>query len=179
VRGFLAPALVLVVAGCTSLTPQQHDRVVEVQQFADATAAYYKMFRVGVVVEPATNLGIGARYRQGNFYLNVRMLGSRNLMAVVAHELAHYVLSHDMPVAGASTTEFLRAQEFRELEANAKAVEILVRVKGMSERDAVQMMINHLRGAQSLQERGGALAPGHRPPAEEIADLLARYPGSR
>ncbi|PYM89800.1 MAG: hypothetical protein DME04_25170 [Candidatus Rokuibacteriota bacterium] len=98
--------------------------------------------------------------------------------SLVAHELAHYVLGHDRPVAGASMAEFQRAQELRELDANAKAVEILIRVKGMSEKDAVDTVVAHLRSAQRVVERGGPITPGHRTPAAEIADLLARYPGN-
>jgi HAMP domain-containing protein len=173
-RLLLVASLALILTGCLTLTPQQQARVVEVRQFADAATAHYDMSRVGVVIEPSTNLGIGARYRLGHLYLNVRMLGSRGLTAIVAHELAHYVLRHDTPVAGSSMGEFQRAQELRELEANAKAVEILMRVKGMTERDAVQTMVGYLRATSSP---GGTL--GHRSSAEEIADLLERFPASR
>jgi hypothetical protein len=163
-------------AGCVSLTPQQRDKVADVQKFADATADAYGLFRIPVTVEPSTNLGMGGRYRQGNFYLNVEMLDSGHLTALVAHELAHYVLGHDAPMSGSATAEFQRAQELRELDANAKAVEILVRVKRMSQPQAVRTMAIYLRTAQSAQTRGAANAPGHRPPAEEIADLVARFP---
>ena len=167
------------LAGCISLTPQQHEAVADVQRFADRTAAAYNLPRIRVTVEPATNLGIGGRYRQGNFYLNIRMLGSQNLTALVAHELAHYVLGHDTPVSGSSTAEFQRAQELRELDANAKAVEILMRAEGMSRTEAVGTIITHLRAAQRAVDRGGPITPGHRTPAAEIADLLARYPDSQ
>lgn len=165
-----------VVAGCVTLTPQQQGRVAEVQGFADATAAAYSVPRIRVTVEQSTNLGIGARYRQGNVFLNVQTLNSAHWVAMMAHELAHYVLGHDSPVSGASTAEFQKAQELRELDANAKGVEILVRVKAMSQSQAVRTMILLLRSAQSAQARGGANAPGHRPMAEEIADLLVRFP---
>jgi hypothetical protein len=174
-------ALVLMVAigvgGCVSLNPQQQDVVVDVQRFADATTAAYKLPRIRLTIEPATNLGIGGRYRLGNFYLNERMLTSGNLNALVAHELAHYVLGHDSPVAGSSMAEFQLAQELRELDANAKAVEILMRGLGLSQRQAVETMVVFLRAAQAHVDRGNALAWGHRPPVEEIADLIARYPG--
>jgi hypothetical protein len=175
----VAAIVALVVTGCVTLTPQQQNIVAEVQRFADATAAYYKVIRVGIVVEPANNLGIGARYQRGHFYLNVRTLGHSRLSYLVAHELAHYILGHDIPVAGASLGEFQRAEELRELDANAKAVEILMRVKGMTEREAVRMAVTYLTGAQRVEDRGGARTPGHRAPTEEIADLLVRFPGSR
>lgn len=164
--------------GCVSLTPQQKDTLVDVQRFADATAATYGLLRIPVTVEPGTNLGIGGRYRQGNFYLNASTLESGHLNAIVAHELGHYVLGHEPGPSGVSMAAMLKAQEPLELDANAKAVEILVRVKGMAQPQAVRTIVVFLRSAQSAQTRGLANAPGHRPPAEEITDLLARFPES-
>jgi Zn-dependent peptidase ImmA (M78 family) len=178
-RLLLVGTATVLMAGCVTLTPMQKDRLAEVQAFADATSAHYKMFRVGVVVEVDNNLGIGAYYRLAHLYLNVRMLDSPNLTAIVAHELAHYVLVHDLPPGGASTAEVLRAQEGRELEANAKAVEILMNVHRMTEREAVQTMVKYLTAAQHAQDRGGARASGHRAMTAEIADLLELFPNSR
>ena len=59
---------------------------------------------IRLTIEPATNLGIGGRYRQGNFYLNETQLNSGGLTALVAHELAHYVLGHDGLLSGAAST---------------------------------------------------------------------------
>src|SRR5574341_1119896 len=101
-RWALLVAFAIAVGGCVTLTPQQQDMVAEAQRFADATTAAYDLPRIRVTVQPATNLGIGGHYRQGNFYLNVQMLNSGNLTAVVAHELAHYVLGHDTLLPGAS-----------------------------------------------------------------------------
>jgi hypothetical protein len=178
-RLLLIGTVVVLIVGCVTLTPMQRDRLAEVQAFADATSVHYKMFRVGVVVEADNNLGIGARYRLAHLYLNVRMLGSPNLTAVVAHELAHYLLVHDLPPVGTSTAEFLRAQQRRELDANAKAVEILMQVQGMTEREAVQTMVKYLTAAQHAEDRGGARASGHPPMTAEIAELLDLFPNSR
>jgi hypothetical protein len=131
----VAVALAFLAGGCVTLTPVQRDSVADVQRFADATTTAYKLPSIRLTIEPATNLGIGGRYRQGNFYLNETQLSSGGLTALVAHELAHYVLGHDSPLSGAvSMAEMVRMQELRELDANAKAVEILVRAKGLSER---------------------------------------------
>lgn len=170
-------ALAIVAGGCVTLTPLQRDSVADVQRFADATTTAYNLTPIRLTIEPASTRGIGGRYRQGNFYLGETQLNSGGLTALVAHELAHYVLGHDTPPSGASTAEFLRQQELRELDANAKAVEILVRAKGISERQALKTMVVYLRGALAFQQLGNPNAPGHRPPAEEIADLLARFPG--
>jgi hypothetical protein len=104
--------------GCVSLTPAQKSTVADVQGFADATAAAYRMMRIPVTVQAPTNLGIGGVYRQGNFFLNVNALDSGHLTALVAHELGHYVLGHE-PTSGVSMAELLKAQEVRELDANA------------------------------------------------------------
>ncbi len=167
--------LVFVLAGCVSLTPTQKDTAAEVQRFADATAAAYGLMRIPVTVQAPNNLGIGGVYRQGNFYVNANMLDSGHLTALVAHELGHYVLGHDS-VLGVSMAEVVKAQEPKELDANAKAVEIMMRVKGMPQTQAVRTMVVYLRSVQNAQARGQPNTPGHRPPAEEIADLLARYP---
>ncbi len=75
-HGFVVAALVIIVVGCATLTPQEQDTVADVQHFADGTATAYNLPQIRVTIEPATNLGIGGRYRQGNFYLNARTLGS-------------------------------------------------------------------------------------------------------
>jgi len=171
-------ALAFLAGGCVTLTPVQRDTVADVQRFADATTAAYKLPPIRVTIDRATNLGIGAYYRQGNFYLNETQLDTGNVTALVAHELAHYVLGHDAPLTGAATlAESAQKQELRELDANAKAVEILVRVKGLSERQALTMMLVRRRGLMASQQRGSPITPGHRPAAEEIADLRARYSG--
>ena len=172
----LVPSLlVFVAAGCVSLTPVQQGTVAEVQRFADATAAAYGLMRIPVTIQAGTNLGIGGIYRQGNFYLNASMLDSGHLTAVVAHELGHYVLGHE-PISGVSMAEVLRAQEPKELDANAKAVEILMRVKGTPQAQAVRTIVVFLRSVENAQARGQPNAAGHLPPAEEIADLVRRFP---
>jgi hypothetical protein len=167
--------LACAAGGCVSLTPAERDTVGDVQRFADATARAYGLPRIPVTIQPSTNLGIGGVYRQGNFFLNVTMLESGHLTAVVAHELGHYVLGHE-PTSGVSMAELVRAQETRELDANAKAVEILMRVKGMPRPQAVRTIVVFLLTVQNAQSHGQPPTQGHRPPADEIADLLARFP---
>jgi Zn-dependent peptidase ImmA (M78 family) len=127
--GILAASLLL--AGCVSLTPQQRAKVDEIQSFADRTTKVYDLPGVRISIQPATNLNIGAMYRQGNIFVNVRMLDSPNLTPLIAHELGHYVLGHEPAPSVSSHAAWQRAQEQRELDANAKAVEILVRANGM------------------------------------------------
>ena len=119
-------ALVLALTGCVTLTPQQQDKVGEMQRFADRATALYGKPSIRISIQRATNLNIGALYRQGNIFVNVRMLDSPNLTKLLAHELGHYILGHDGFIPQAvSQAEWQRGQEQRELDANAKAVEIL------------------------------------------------------
>ena len=172
-------AVSFLLAGCVSLTPQQQAKVDEIRSFADRTTKIYDLPGVRISIQSATNLNIGAVYRQGNIFVNVKMLDSPGLTKLIAHELGHYVLGHE-PAASVSTqADWQRAQQQRELDANAKAVEILVRAKGMSQREAVQVVADALQRAQRAVERGAPLTPGHLTPAEELADLRARFPESR
>jgi Zn-dependent peptidase ImmA (M78 family) len=175
--GILAASLLL--AGCVSLTPEQRAKVDEIQSFADRTTRVYNLPGVRISIQSATNLNIGAMYRQGNIFVNVRMLDSPSLTKLIAHELGHYVLGHEPAASVSSQADWQRAQQQRELDANAKAVEILVRAKGMSQREAVQMVADSLQRAQRAVDRGAPLTPGHLTPAEELADLRARFPESR
>jgi len=97
--------------------------------------------------------------------------------AIVAHELAHYVLGHDAALSAPTADARLREREQRELDANAKSVEILNRVRGVPEDQALRMAYSYLLNVhRRLQRSPGEDLLGHRPPCEEIADLLARYP---
>jgi Zn-dependent peptidase ImmA (M78 family) len=174
--GILAASL---LAGCVSLTPEQRAKVDEIQSFADRTSRVYDLPGVRISIQSATNLNIGAMYRQGNIFVNVRMLDSPSLTKLIAHELGHYVLGHEPAASVSSQADWQRAQQQRELDANAKAVEILVRAKGMSQREAVQMVADALQRAQRAVDRGAPLTPGHLTPAEELADLRARFPELR
>ena len=170
-------ALVLALTGCVSLTTGEENVVAELQDFANRTTALYRVPSVRISIQSATNLNTGAVYRQGNVFVNVKMLSSTYVKKLMAHELGHYLLGHDGFIPNAvSQAEWQRGQEQRELDANAKAVEILVRVEGMDERDAVEFVSEYLRRAQWAVDRGAPVARGHLPPAAELADLLSRFP---
>jgi hypothetical protein len=163
-----------------SLTPQQQEKVDEIQLLADRATAIYGKPSLRITIQRATNLNIGAVYRQGNVFVNIRMLDSPNLTKMMAHELGHYVLGHDGFIPQAvSQAEWQRGQEQRELDANAKAVEILVRAGGLTEPVAVKVVADALRRSADNQERYNLpITPGHLPARAELADLLARFPTS-
>lgn len=179
-RTFALALLALLLAGCVSLTPQQQDKVAEIQRFADRATEVYGKPRVRITIQQATNLNIGAIYRQGNVFVNLKMLDSPNLMKTIAHELGHYVLGHSRFIPNAvSQADWQRAQEQKELDANAKAVEILVRAGGMTEPEAVKVVADALRRSEDAQARNNLpLTPGHLPASAELADLLSRFPAS-
>ena len=98
-------------------------KVDEIQSFADRTTAIYGLPGVRISIQPATNLNIGATSRQGNIFVNVRMLDSPSLTKVIAYELGHYVLGHEPAASVSSQAEWQRAQQQRELDANAPWIE--------------------------------------------------------
>jgi len=172
-------ATALVVAGCVTLTPAQEGAVAEVRAMADDTARIYGVSRISVLV--GSNIeGVGGSYRRGLFTISTPMLRSRHRDSIVAHELAHYLLEHDRPLRGTLALDWQREQELRELAANAKAVEILVRVRALREEQALSLVYDHLLSFNRLVTEQRTVIPwGHRPPCDEIADLLGRFPAHR
>lgn len=166
-------------AGCLSLTPGQQRGADEVRAMADEMARVYGVRRIAVLVGNDMD-GVGGTYRRGLFTITTSMLTSRHRDSIVAHELAHYLLDHDRPLAGTLSLDWQREQERRELDANAKAVEILMRVRGLPEEQALRIVFDHLLAFnRMLVERRTVIPWGHRAPCEEIADLLERFPRQR
>jgi hypothetical protein len=172
--GWLATAALL--TACSLLTPAQDHSLDEVRAFADDTARHYGLPPIHVLVSHNPESPVGA-YRRGFFAVNRLVLGSEFRDAIVAHELAHYVLGHDAPLAGATPAARRREREQRELDANATAVAILTQVRQVPEDQALRMVYSYLLNVHHrLQRAPGEDLRGHRPPCEEIADLLGRYP---
>ena len=174
------PAGLLVVAalaaGCFTMTPAQNRSLDEVRVFADETARIYGLAPIHVLVSHNPESPVGS-YRRGFFAVNQLVLRSEFRDAIVAHELAHYVLGHDAALTAATPEARLIERQQRELDANAKSVEILTRVRGVPEDQALRMAYSYLLNVhRRLQRSPGEDLLGHRPPCEEIADLLARYP---
>jgi hypothetical protein len=175
----LGLALLLVAAGCATLTPAQEESLAEVHALATETASVYGRAPTHVLVSHNLNAPPGS-YTGGFFSVSARTLTSPFRDAIVAHELAHYVLGHEAPLRGSTQADRDRDYQRRELDANAKAVEILTRVAGMSEVRALRTMHQYLDGIRWALERYPSLdLRGHMPPCEEIADLLSRYPAQR
>jgi hypothetical protein len=169
-------AVAALAAGCFAMTPAQNRSLDEVRAFADDTARIYGLPQIHVLVSHNPESPVGS-YRRGFFAVNELVLRSEFRDAIVAHELAHYVLGHDAALTGATPEARLLERQQRELDANAKSVEILTRVRGVPEDQALRMAYSYLLNVHRRLERSpGEDLLGHRPPCEEIADLLARYP---
>ena len=169
-------ATAALAAACSTLTPGQDRSLDEVRAFAAETARRYGREPIHVLVSHNPDSPVGS-YRRGFFAVNRLVLGSEFRDAIVAHELAHYVLGHDASLAGATNATRRREREQRELDANAKSVEILAWVRQVPEDQALRMVYSYLLNVhRRLQRAPGEDLLGHRPPCDEIADLLSRYP---
>jgi hypothetical protein len=169
-------ATVALAAACSTLSPAQDRSLDQVRAFADETARRYGLPSIHVLVSHNPESPVGS-YRRGFFAVNQLVLGSEFRDAIVAHELAHYVLGHDASLVGATHAARRREVEQRELDANAKSVEILAWVRQVPEDQALRMVYSYLLNVHKrLQRSPGEDLLGHRPPCDEIADLLRRYP---
>ncbi len=169
-------ATVALAAACSTLSPAQDRSLDQVRAFADETARRYGLPPIHVLVSHNPESPVGS-YRRGFFAVNQLVLGSEFRDAIVAHELAHYVLGHDASLVGATHAARRREVEQRELDANAKSVEILAWVRQVPEDQALRMVYSYLLNVHKrLQRSPGEDLLGHRPPCDEIADLLRRYP---
>ncbi|HEV8441720.1 MAG TPA: hypothetical protein VGT40_26835 [Methylomirabilota bacterium] len=169
----------LLLAGCVTLSPTQQESLAEVRALAEETAQVYGRPPIHVLVSHHHDAAPGS-YSRGFLSVSALVLTSPFRDAIVAHELAHYVLGHEVSLGAGTAAERERAYQQRELDANAKGVEILTRVAGMSEVRALKTMYAYLRGVHWARERYPRLdLRGHKPPCEEIADLLARFPEQR
>jgi hypothetical protein len=119
-----------------------------------------------------------AVYTGGALYLNRRLLRASNRDLVIATALAYEMLRAPSRAATVAERERERAQIA--LDGNAKAVDILVQVKGLSEEAAVEQMYGWLLGIHKAATAAARPPqPGGVPPCEAIGDLLRRYPAVR
>src|ERR1700738_2731810 len=84
-------AVAALAAGCFAMTPAQNRSLDEVRAFADDTARIYGLPQIHVLVSHNPESPVGS-YRRGFFAVNELVLRSEFRDAIVAHELAHYVL---------------------------------------------------------------------------------------
>jgi hypothetical protein len=185
-RTWAAAVALVLVAGCATpgppLTPDQQQGFAAAIDFADAISRLYGLGRIPVVAGQTS--GFGAVWRNGTVFVAPRALTADWRDALLAHELGHAVLGHG---TGASPGSFdgtppgARGRQMvpSELDANAKAVEILTRVRGWSERRSLRAVYWWLLGQHREQQAGQPVLAGHFPACAEINDLLGRFPQHR
>lgn len=169
------------LVGCTTLTPRQELGAVSTRVFLQESARVYGQPAPGLVIGAHTP-GIAATYRRGTFYVSETILEQRWRDALLAHEVGHWLLDHDAPLRSTDRTGWHAEQYAREIAATVKGVEVLVRVKGLTERHAIQAMHGYLMSVKGAQDRAGrsaAIPLGHEPACVEIADTLKAFPGQR
>jgi hypothetical protein len=117
-------------------------------------------------------------YTRGTLYLNRRLLSASNLDVVIAKSLADEMLRAPSKATSLAERERERAEQDRG--ANVRSVDILVRVKGAPERDALEEMYAWLLGIRrAAAPDGRPPGPGARAGCDAITDLLGRFPQHR
>jgi hypothetical protein len=113
-----------------------------------------------------------------HIYVNPRFLASPVRDVVIAYMFAYNLLW--APSQARSMAHYYGERQRRVVEANFKAVEVLTRVKGWSERASLEQVYNLRLGQhRSFVARGKSAAPGDVAPCEQIRDLLGRFPRHR
>jgi len=150
-RSFLATAL----AGCASMQAYREE-LNQYQTLADRATDHFNKIRVSLTLTPS---GVSTYRQPKNIVLNTQA-GFEKSLPLLAHELGHHILGH-----GTSGSAY-------EMEANAKAVEVL-QVWGYSEREGVGMVGEMLCRRQA---RGpSANLAGHLSAADELEHLKTRF----
>jgi hypothetical protein len=172
--------------GTGPLTAEEEASLQEIRDFVGATAERYRML-APLEVSVASWVGTSslpqyasapAVYVRGALHLNRRLLRASNRDLVIATALAHEMLRAPSKATTLAERERERAQ--RDLDANFRSVDILVQIKGASERDALDRMYAWLLGIHRAAVPAGRLpASGALATCDAIKDLLGRFPQHR
>src|SRR5262245_42051628 len=168
------------------LAPDEEASLQQIRDFVQAAAQRYRMV-APLEVSVASWVGTGALpqyasapavYTRGGLYLNRRLLRASNRDLVIATAIAYEMLRTPSQATTLAERDRERAQLW--LDANARAVDILVRVKEMTELAALDEMYAWLLGMHRAARVSGRLPGGGSvPPCEAIRDLLGRHPGAK
>jgi hypothetical protein len=170
--------------GTGPLAPDEEASLQQIRDFARAAAQRYRMV-APLEVSVASWVGnpslpqyasSPAVYTGGGLHLNRRVLRASNRDLVIATALAYEMLR--APSKATSLVERDRERAQLALDANARAVDILVQIKGMSEEAALEHMYAWLLAIHRTAA-GRPAQPGSVPTCEAIGDLLRRFPGVR
>jgi hypothetical protein len=182
-------AVVLGLSGraeAQGLTAEQEKGLAELKTMAMETTRLYRVPEVGITAASWVNtMGTANTYsNRGWIFLDPRILGGSVLRdALFAKLLAYHVLywSQSAPRPYGTTAEsYRRAREEQYSEANVKALEILMRVRGLAEATALESVYQLLLTQHRDQVTGRQSPRQHRRSAcDEIKDLLGRFPQHR
>ncbi len=173
------------VTGSVSLTPQQSKSLEALRQMArDAVRIYKLVSSIDVSVRPLASSGLtsfagtGISYSPAGRLISVDpgVLGFSHRDALMATVLASIILHS--PSKATTLADYERERRQAIMESNAKAVEILVRVKGVQQPEAVHAIYTRLLRLHETPNRGRGSA-GELAPCDQIRDLLARFPEHR
>jgi hypothetical protein len=170
--------------GSDPLAPDEEASLQQIRDFVRATAQRYRMV-APLEVSVASWVGnpslpqyasSPAVYTPGGLHLSRRLLRASNRDLVIATALAYEMLRAPSKATSLAERERERAQ--LALDANARAVDILVQVKGISEEAALEQTYAWLLAIHRAAS-GRPTQPGSVPACEAIGDLLRRFPGVR
>jgi len=143
--------------------------LVEAQRIADATTALYGVPPVFVVLVDSVSTGGTGEYEPLTRTVRLKratVLGGPTWRGLVAHELGHVVSLHD--VDGLCTD--VATAERAELDANARGVEILIHVVGLSVQEAIDYFVqSFLRIKKRLEESTSSSLPASPTPTWRCA----------
>jgi hypothetical protein len=167
------------------LTPEEEASFQEIRDFVQATAERYRMVApLEVSIAPWVGSGslpqyatAPAVYARGTLYVSRRLLRASNRDLVIAKALAFELLR--APSKATSLAERDRERAALSLEGNARAVAILVEVRGMTEEAALEQMYEWLLAIHRSAAGRRTPSPGGVTACDEISSLLQRHPGSR
>lgn len=162
------------LAACATLTPAERESAEDAQRFLDETSRAYSVQKVKLMLGSA-NLGDAATIRPGGLVtMGHEYLAHPDVRdTLLAHEMAHLILGHmDRP------PESRDASEQREIAADVKAVEILRRVRGMSEARAFSLVTAYVLTLKKSLDKGGGRVNtmGHGHPCRKVEALIKAYP---
>jgi hypothetical protein len=171
----LALSVGTLAAGCATLTPKQQADLAEVNAFVAAAARAYGVPPIRVRVKEEVGLR-AATYQHGIITISPKTLRASPWRDVIlAHEVAHHLLGHDGPLSLGWDGNLQVHQ--RELDADAKAVEILERVRGLSEAEAFRLVYDAHWSLRRAVDLDPFVVPvGHPAPCVKLTDLIKRFP---
>jgi len=143
----------------------------EAQRIVDETTSLYNVAPISVVLRDTADVAGEWLLATRTVILRTSTLADAAWRAVFAHEVGHALRGdgHD-----ALTDE--QSQQC-ELDATALGVEVLVRIVGLSLREAVECCVDAIRGLKErIETREVKLLPGDPDPDLMIRDLLGRFP---